>query len=119
YRYGARGGRMRTIIDVLRRARDDVRSAGRASRQAGGLNRCDLSRWLMPGLTAVALVMLPAPASRAADNEIRIGNTIPYSGPAAAYGIIGKTIAAYFNRINDQGGINGRRINFISYDDGY
>jgi branched-chain amino acid transport system substrate-binding protein len=110
---------MRTIIDVLRRARDDVRSAGRASRQAGGLNRCDLSRWLMPGLTAVALVMLPAPASRAADNEIRIGNTIPYSGPAAAYGIIGKTIAAYFNRINDQGGINGRRINFISYDDGY
>ena len=110
---------MRTIIDVLRRARDDVRSAGRASRQAGGLNRCDLSRWLMPGLTAVALVMLPAPASRAADNEIRIGNTIPYSGPAAAYGIIGKTIAAYFNRSNDQGGINGRRINFISYDDGY
>ncbi|WP_409999315.1 ABC transporter substrate-binding protein [Bradyrhizobium sp. SZCCHNR2028] len=55
----------------------------------------------------------------AADNEIRIGNTMPYSGPALAYGVIGKTIAAYFNKINAEGGINGRRVNFISYDDGY
>ncbi|WP_409998492.1 ABC transporter substrate-binding protein [Bradyrhizobium sp. SZCCHNR1002] len=55
----------------------------------------------------------------AAENEIRIGNTMPYSGPALAYGVIGKTIAAYFNKVNAEGGINGRRITFISYDDAY
>ena len=55
----------------------------------------------------------------ASDTEIKIGNTNPYSGPASAYGTIGKAIAAYFKTINDQGGINGRKINFISYDDGY
>ncbi|UGV25814.1 branched-chain amino acid ABC transporter substrate-binding protein [Rhodopseudomonas boonkerdii] len=55
----------------------------------------------------------------ASDTEIRIGNTVPYSGPASAYGILGKSYAAYFKLINDQGGINGRKINFISYDDGY
>ncbi|MBI3701046.1 MAG: ABC transporter substrate-binding protein [Afipia sp.] len=55
----------------------------------------------------------------ATDTEIKIGNIMPYSGPASAYGIIGKTQAAYFNKINQEGGINGRKINFISYDDGY
>jgi branched-chain amino acid transport system substrate-binding protein len=55
----------------------------------------------------------------ASDTEIKIGNTMPYSGPASAYGIIGKTEAAYFAMINQQGGINGRKINFISRDDGY
>ncbi|HKO72833.1 MAG TPA: ABC transporter substrate-binding protein [Bradyrhizobium sp.] len=55
----------------------------------------------------------------ATDTEIKIGNIMPYSGPASAYGVIGKTEAAYFNMINAQGGINGRKINFISYDDGY
>jgi branched-chain amino acid transport system substrate-binding protein len=55
----------------------------------------------------------------ASDTEIKIGNIMPYSGPASAYGIIGKTQAAYFNKINAEGGINGRKINFISYDDGY
>jgi len=55
----------------------------------------------------------------ASDTEIRIGNIMPYSGPASAYGVIGKTEAAYFNKINAEGGINGRKINFISYDDGY
>jgi branched-chain amino acid transport system substrate-binding protein len=53
------------------------------------------------------------------DNEIKIGNVEAYSGPASAYGVIGKTEDAYFKMINDQGGINGRKINFISYDDGY
>src|SRR5947209_1344266 len=53
------------------------------------------------------------------DTEIKIGNIMPYSGPASAYGVIGKTEAAYFNKINAEGGINGRKINFISYDDGY
>jgi branched-chain amino acid transport system substrate-binding protein len=55
----------------------------------------------------------------ASDTEIRIGNIMPYSGPASAYGVIGKTEAAYFNKINAEGGINGRKINFISNDDGY
>src|ERR1700758_5056719 len=55
----------------------------------------------------------------ATDSEIKIGNTNPYSGPASAYGTIGKTIAAYFNKVNAEGGINGRKVNFISYDDGY
>ena len=55
----------------------------------------------------------------ATDTEIKIGNIIPYSGPASAYGMIGKTEAAYFRMINEKGGVNGRKINFISYDDGY
>jgi ABC-type branched-subunit amino acid transport system substrate-binding protein len=57
--------------------------------------------------------------SGATDTEIKIGNIMPYSGPASAYGVIGKTEAAYFKKINDAGGINGRKINFVSYDDGY
>src|SRR3954467_12278686 len=55
----------------------------------------------------------------ASDTEIKIGNIIPYSGPASAYGIIGKMEEAYFKMINDQGGINGRKITFVSYDDAY
>ena len=55
----------------------------------------------------------------ATDTEIKIGNIMPYSGPASAFGVIGMTEAAYFRKINAQGGINGRKINFISYDDGY
>ena len=55
----------------------------------------------------------------ATDTEIKIGNIMPYSGPASAYATIGKTEAAYFNKLNSEGGINGRKINFISYDDAY
>ena len=55
----------------------------------------------------------------ATDSEIKIGQTMPYSGPASAYGTIGRAEAAYFKMINEQGGINGRKINFISLDDGY
>jgi branched-chain amino acid transport system substrate-binding protein len=55
----------------------------------------------------------------ATDTEIKVGNIMPYSGPASAYGVIGKTEEAYFKKINDEGGINGRKINFVSYDDGY
>ena len=51
--------------------------------------------------------------------EIKIGQTMPYSGPASAYGVIGRTEAAYFKMINEQGGVNGRKINLISLDDGY
>jgi branched-chain amino acid transport system substrate-binding protein len=55
----------------------------------------------------------------ATDTEIKIGNIMPYSGPASAYGVIGRTEAAYFKKINDAGGVNGRKINFVSYDDAY
>ena len=55
----------------------------------------------------------------ASDTEIRIGNIMPYSGPASSYAVIGKTEAAYFDKVNAEGGINGRKINFITYDDGY
>jgi branched-chain amino acid transport system substrate-binding protein len=72
----------------------------------------------------VALTIIPAGAQKqdgpdTRDTKIRIGNTMPYSGPASAYGVIGQTEDAYFKMINDQGGINGRKIEFISYDDAY
>ena len=53
------------------------------------------------------------------DTEIRIGNTMPYSGPLSAYALIGRTEEAYFRKLNSEGGINGRKINFISYDDAF
>jgi ABC-type branched-subunit amino acid transport system substrate-binding protein len=73
---------------------------------------------------AFALIATAADAQKkydtgASDSEIKIGNIMPYSGPASSYGVIGKTEAAYFNKINAEGGINGRKINFISYDDAY
>ena len=55
----------------------------------------------------------------ASDTEIKIGNIVPYSGPASAYGVVGKAMGAVFKKVNDEGGINGRKINFISYDDAY
>ncbi|WP_440642522.1 ABC transporter substrate-binding protein [Bradyrhizobium sp. PUT101] len=55
----------------------------------------------------------------ASDTEIKIGNIMPYSGPASAYGVIGKTEEAYFRKVNAEGGINGRKINFVTYDDAY
>ena len=77
-----------------------------------------------PGALALAGLPLPALAAGkydtgASDSEIKIGNTNPYSGPASAYGTIGKTIDAYFKKVNAEGGINGRKVNFITYDDGY
>jgi len=81
------------------------------------------------GAFSAALAMLAAASTGAlaqkkydvgaTDTEIKIGNIIPYSGPASAYGVIGKTEDAYFKKINAEGGINGRKINYISYDDGY
>ncbi|KRP94146.1 MULTISPECIES: ABC transporter substrate-binding protein [Bradyrhizobium] len=89
----------------------------------------------MPAVTgklaaaSLALALIAASASTATaqkkydtgatDTEIKIGNIMPYSGPASAYGIIGRTEAAYFKKINEEGGINGRKINFVSYDDAY
>ena len=51
--------------------------------------------------------------------EIKVGNTNPYSGPASAYGTIGKALGAYFKKVNEEGGINGRKINYVTLDDGY
>src|ERR1700712_1648591 len=86
------------------------------------------NRWRL-GAVAASLALFTATCGSAlaqkkydtgaSDTEIKIGNIMPYSGPASAYGVIGKTQAAYFNKINAEGGINGRKINFVSYDDGY
>jgi branched-chain amino acid transport system substrate-binding protein len=77
----------------------------------------------LAGLLAVALAGTASAQKKydpgATDTEIKIGNIMPYSGPASAYATIGKTEDAYFKKINAEGGINGRKIDFISYDDGY
>jgi branched-chain amino acid transport system substrate-binding protein len=77
-------------------------------------------------LAAAGILAIAAPAHAqkkydpgASDTEIKLGQTMPYSGPASAYGSLGRTMVAYFRMINDQGGVNGRRINLISLDDGY
>ena len=67
--------------------------------------------------TTIAPALAQAPGVTA--TEIKVGHTNPYSGPLSAYGTIGKSIAAYFQKINEEGGINGRRINFVTLDDGY
>jgi branched-chain amino acid transport system substrate-binding protein len=78
------------------------------------------------GTAAIALALTASSAfaqkkydTGATDTEIKVGQTVPFSGPASAYATIGKAQAAYFKMINDQGGINGRKINLIQYDDGY
>ena len=84
------------------------------------------NRRVFAGAIAAALVLAGAPAGAqkkygpgASDTEIKLGQTMPYSGPASAYGTIGKVEQAYFKMLNDAGGINGRKINLISLDDGY
>ena len=84
---------------------------------------------LRAGAVAAAFALLAASSggalaqkkydTGASDTEIKIGNIIPYSGPGSAYGVIGKTEEAYFRKVNAEGGINGRKITFISYDDAY
>src|SRR5580658_9670585 len=80
--------------------------------------------YLFAGVAIAALSVSPASAQRkydtgATDTEIKIGQTVPFSGPASAYAGIGKTQAAYLRMINEQGGINGRQLNLIQYDDAY
>jgi ABC-type branched-subunit amino acid transport system substrate-binding protein len=79
---------------------------------------------LTAGAAVAAVTAMAANAQKkydpgASDTEIRIGNIMPYSGPASSYGVIGRAEAAYFNKINAEGGINGRKVTFISYDDAY
>ncbi len=71
------------------------------------------------GMTASLASAQSAGMPGVTDTEILLGNTAPYSGPVSAYGIIAKTAAAYFEKINEQGGVNGRKIKLISYDDAY
>ncbi|HEV2302296.1 MAG TPA: ABC transporter substrate-binding protein [Stellaceae bacterium] len=76
-----------------------------------------------PAALALGVVPRPARAAKYAPGvtakEIKIGNTCFYSGPASSYGTIGRAMAAYYKMVNDQGGVNGRMIDFISYDDAY
>jgi branched-chain amino acid transport system substrate-binding protein len=82
-------------------------------------------RTFLQSSAAAAALAASASSARAdnapgvTDTEIKIGQTMPYSGPASAYGVIGRTEAAYFKMINEKGGVNGRKINFISLDDAY
>jgi branched-chain amino acid transport system substrate-binding protein len=85
-----------------------------------------MNRAIAISLSAAALILASALSAAAgqngtgvSDTEIKIGNTMPYSGPASGLGTLGKAEAAYFAMINDQGGVNGRKINFITRDDGY
>jgi ABC-type branched-subunit amino acid transport system substrate-binding protein len=86
-----------------------------------------IHRCLTPALVALAIAALPTGTALAqkkydtgaSDTEIKIGNIVPYSGPASAYGVVGKAMGAVFKKVNDEGGINGRKIDFISYDDAY
>jgi branched-chain amino acid transport system substrate-binding protein len=85
-----------------------------------------MKRSLIPIAAALAAVLaVPAALAQkkydpgATDTEIKVGNIMPYSGPASAYGTIGKVEAAYFKMVNDNGGINGRKVNFVTVDDGY
>jgi ABC-type branched-subunit amino acid transport system substrate-binding protein len=86
--------------------------------------RNGLFHFVTGSVLALALATSSAQAQKkydpgATDTEIKIGQTLPFSGPASAYASIGKTQAAYFNMINEQGGVNGRKINLIQYDDAY
>jgi branched-chain amino acid transport system substrate-binding protein len=110
-----------TAFDAHRHA-SRVCDAAKEEMQMTQLTR----RLLLAGSGAFALALAAAPASAqkkydegASDTEIKIGHTNPYSGNASAYGVIGKTIEAFFKKVNDEGGVNGRKITFITYDDGY
>ena len=86
------------------------------------MDRRQLAAWMV-GLAAATIAM-PSFAQKkydagVTDKEIKIGNINPYSGPASAYGAIGKSMDAYFKKINAEGGVNGRMIKFITLDDGY
>src|ERR1700694_5707899 len=114
------GATMRTMIDIVWHALElRLPSASEAIRGLRTVRRRNVAAALILASMAGPLATERVSAASPGDNEIRIGNTMPYTGPASPYGIIGKTITAYFDKINAEGGINGRKINFISYDDAY
>ncbi|MFH1633088.1 MAG: ABC transporter substrate-binding protein [Chloroflexota bacterium] len=81
------------------------------------MSKYKMSKYALCSL--VAAITLLSAGVRAEKNEIKLGQSMPYSGPAAIWGIFGKTHSAYFAKINDEGGINGRKVTFLSYDDAY
>src|SRR3954470_12530903 len=100
--------------------------AGEDHRQTGGCNKMKNSIFQLVTATSVAIALSASSAyaqkkydTGASDTEIKIGQTVPFSGAYSVYANIGKTQAAYMKMINDQGGINGRKINLIQYDDAY
>src|SRR3954470_22524763 len=100
--------------------------AGEDHRQTGGCNKMKNSIFQLVTATSVAIALSASSAyaqkkydTGASDTEIKIGQTVPFSGAYSVYANIGKTEAAYMKMINDQGGINGRKINLIQYDDAY
>src|SRR5579871_4029688 len=104
----------------------NLRTTLRKQKQSWGWNMRNYRHWLIVTATLgiAAAAASPVAAQKkydpgASDSEIKIGNIMPYSGPASAYAEIGKTEAAFFRKVNAEGGVNGRKINFISYDDGY
>ena len=109
---------MRAINDSRRYFIGNPRSrAGEAVRRLFGAPRRSAATALLLAAMAGPAFAQGVPASGA--GEIRIGNTVPYTGPASAYGVIGKVLAAYFDKVNAEGGIRGRKVTFISYDDAY
>ncbi len=114
------------LVIVLMRHRAGNALVTQESKSPGGskMSSTKLKRTIVTAIIAMALADGSATAQKkfdtgATDTEIKIGNTMPYSGPASAYGVVGRTEEAYFKKINAEGGINGRKINFISYDDAY
>lgn len=95
------------------------RLAGEMTRWRRNVGWRKASAVLIVAAIAAASATERAFAAAAGADEIRIGNTMSYSGPLAAYSIIGKTIAAYFDKVNAEGGVNGHKIRFITYDDSY
>jgi branched-chain amino acid transport system substrate-binding protein len=83
--------------------------------------RRNILKYVGAGLVVSSSLAFPAIGQAAdmpgvTDTEIKIGNIAPYSGPASAYSTIAKTISAYFDKVNEEGGINGRKVNFLSFD---
>jgi branched-chain amino acid transport system substrate-binding protein len=108
------------MINVVWRASElRLPSANEAIRWLRTVRRRNVAAALIFASMAGPLATERVSAAGPGSNEIRIGNSAPYTGPAAAYGVIAKVIAAYMDKVNAEGGINGRKVNFVSYDDAY
>jgi hypothetical protein len=110
---------MRSAVDIHWHALENVPFSGHERRRLRLTALRHAARGALGLVLMTTALALGAVGARAADNEIRIGNTIDYTGPVRAAGVVGKVISAYFDKVNAEGGVNGRRIKFISYDDTY
>ena len=96
-----------------------ARHLARATRTAAGYAVAATAAAAMLALSASGAAAGKKYGPGASDTEILFGQTMPYSGPASAYGVIGKAQEAYFRMLNEHGGVNGRKLRMLSYDDGY